>query len=126
MQFVINHIYIFMTVIFAVCSQLVIKWKMSTFSFSSHETIIDKFYFAVSMLINPYIILSLVFTLFSGLSWMIAMTKFDISYAYPYVSLGFLLIFIFSVLLFNEPFSWNKFVGALIIVLGIIVSSKSS
>jgi len=43
------------------------------------------------MLFNPYIMLSIIFTLLSGLSWMIAMTKFDISYAYPYTSLGFVL-----------------------------------
>ena len=84
MKFLLEHFYIFLSIFFAVCSQLIIKWKMSAFSFDGDTTIIDKFSFAFSMLLNPYIMLSIIFTLLSGLSWMIAMTKFDISYAYPF------------------------------------------
>jgi multidrug transporter EmrE-like cation transporter len=125
MQFVINHLYIFLTVAFAVLSQLIIKWKMSAFSFSDYETLTDKFVFAFSMLLNPYIIISLILTLLSGLSWMIAMTKFDISYAYPFTTLGFVFILFFSMLIFNEPLSWQKVVGLIFIISGIIISSRS-
>ena len=120
-----NHFYIFLSIIFAVTSQLIIKWKMSKFSFSDYETVSDKFVFASSMLLNPYIIVSLILTLLSGLSWMIAMTKFDISYAYPFTTLGFVLIFIFSVVIFQEPVTWQKLLGLLFIVAGIIVTSRS-
>jgi len=125
MNFLINHLYIFLTIIFAVSSQLIIKWKMSAFSFENYETMSDKFIFAFSMLLNPYIILSLLFTLLSGLSWMIAMTKFDISYAYPFTTLGFVLIFFCSIFIFHEPFTWQKFIGILFIITGIIITSKS-
>jgi len=125
MQFIINHTYIFLTVIFAVLSQLIIKWKMSAFSFSDYATLTDKFFFAFSMLLNPYIIISLVLTFLSGLSWMIAMTKFDISYAYPFTTLGFVFIFVFSVILFNEPITWQKSIGLILIIIGIIISSRS-
>ena len=125
MQFLLNHFYIFLTISFAVSSQLIIKWKMSSFSFSDYDTIFDKFSFALSMLFNPYIMISLIFTLLSGLSWMIAMTKFDISYAYPFTTLGFVLIFIFSAVFFNEPITWQKTIGLLFIVIGIIISSRS-
>jgi len=125
MQFMINHLYIFLTVVFAVLSQLIIKWKMSAFSFSDYETLLDKFLFAFSMLINPYIVASLILTLLSGLSWMIAMTKFDISYAYPFTTLGFVFIFVLSALLFNEPVTWQKSVGLILIISGIVISSRS-
>ena len=125
MQFILNHSYIFLTIAFAVSSQLIIKWKMSSFSLAEYETISEKFIFAFKMLFNPYIMISLTLTLLSGLSWMIAMTKFDISYAYPFTTLGFVLIFLFSVLFFNEPFTWNKTIGLFFIVIGIIISSRS-
>jgi len=125
MQFIINHTYIFLTIGFAVASQLIIKWKMSAFSFSDYETASEKFVFAFGMLLNPYIIASLLLTLLSGLSWMIAMTKFDISYAYPFTTLGFVFVFIFSVIFFNEPLNWYKVIGLAFIVLGIIISSRS-
>ena len=113
MRFVIDHLYIFLSILFAVASQLIIKWKMSAFDLSHMTSLWEKFFFAGSMLLNPYIILSILLTLLSGLSWMIAMTKFDISYAYPYTALGFIMILIFSVLLFHEPMNWYKFISVI-------------
>lgn len=124
MQFIINHFYLFLAISFGVASQLIIKWKMSAFSFNDYETMTDKFLFAFSMLLNPYIVISLFLTLLAGVTWMIAMTKFDISYAYPFTTLGFVFVFVFSVILFNEPVSWQKIVGLGFIILGLIISSK--
>jgi multidrug transporter EmrE-like cation transporter len=98
---------------------------MSEVSFYEYESISEKIIFALSMLLTPYIMLSLFLTLLSGLSWMIAMTKFDLSYAYPFTTLGFVFIFIFSIFLFNEPSSWQKVLGLFFIIIGIIISSKS-
>lgn len=126
MTFFINHIYIFLTIIFAVSSQLIIKWKMSEHNLDHYTNVFDKFYFVLSMLMNPFIILSILFTLLSGLSWMIAMSKFDISYAYPFTTLGFVLIFLFSIFLFHEPITWQKTVGLIFIILGIIITSRSA
>ena len=125
MSFLISHLYIFLTIIFAVASQLIIKWKMSEYDLSQYTGMGEKFHFAFMMLFNPYIILSLILTLLSGLSWMIAMTKFDISYAYPFTTLGFVFVFLFSILLFHEPLTWQKTVGLIFIILGIIITSKS-
>ena len=125
MTFLINHFYLFLAIFFGVASQLIIKWKMSKYSFNDYETMYDKFVFGFSMLINPYIIISLILTLLAGVTWMIAMTKFDISYAYPFTTLGFVFIFIFSVVLFNEPVNWYKIIGLLFIITGLVISSKS-
>ena len=125
MNFFINHLYIFLSIFFAVSSQLIIKWKMSAYSLSEQLTLIDKFVFALGMLFNPYIMLSIIFTLLSGLSWMIAMTKFDISYAYPFTILGFVFVLVFSHLLFGESLGWYKIIGSLLIVSGILVISRS-
>lgn len=123
-EFLINHFYILLSISFAVASQLIIKWKMSSYSFNSYDSMLDKFLFAFSMLLNPYIVIALILTLLAGVTWMIAMTKFDISYAYPFTTLAFIFVFIFSVLLFNEPVNWHKIVGICLIVIGLIVSSK--
>jgi len=125
MQFLINHFYILLSISFAVCSQLIIKWKMSSFSFNNYETMIDKFAFAFSMLLNPYIILSIIFTLLSGISWMIAMTKFEISYAYPFTILGLIFVTIFSVLFFGETINISKVIGILFVLIGIFIISRS-
>lgn len=124
MHFVINHFYLLLAISFGVASQLIIKWKMSAFSFDDYETITDKFVLAFGMLLNPYIILSLILTILAGVTWMIAMTKFDISYAYPFTTLGFVFVFIFSVILFGEAVNWYKVIGLGFIILGLIISSR--
>jgi len=125
MKFLVDHIYILLTILFAVASQLIIKWQMRTHDLSQCQSMIEKFTYAFSMLFNPFIMLSILLTLLSGLSWMIAMTKFEISYAYPYTALGFVLILVFSALLFNEALGWEKIVGSLFIVVGIYITSRS-
>lgn len=124
MKFFTEHLYIFLSIIFAVSSQLIIKWKMSAFNFNDYDNIIDKFIFAFSMLFNPYIMLSIIFTLLSGLSWMIAMTKFEISYAYPFTILGFVFVTLFSFLFFGESINVYKLIGMVLVVFGIFVISK--
>jgi len=124
MQFILNHFYLLLAISFGVVSQLIIKWQMSAFSFDDYETWQDKFILAFSMLLNPYIIISLVLTLLAGVTWMIAMTKFEISYAYPFTLLGLVLVTIFSIVFFGESVNTYKISGIALIILGISVISK--
>ena len=124
MQFILNHLYLLLSISFGVVSQLIIKWQMSAFSFNDYETWQDKFALAFSMLLNPYIIASLILTLLAGVTWMIVMTKFEISYAYPFTLLGLVLVTIFSVVFFGESVNTYKLSGIVLIVLGIVVISK--
>ena len=124
MQFILNHFYLLLAISFGVVSQLIIKWQMSAFSFNDYETWQDKFALAFSMLLNPYIIISLILTLLAGVTWMIAMTKFEISYAYPFTLLGLVLVTIFSVIFFGESINTYKIIGIAVIILGIVLISK--
>ena len=124
MQFILNHFYLLLAISFGVVSQLIIKWLMSAFSFNDYETWQDKFALAFSMLLNPYIMIALVLTLLAGVTWMIAMTKFEISYAYPFTILGLVFVTIFSVMLFGESVNIYKIGGIILIVFGVIVISK--
>tara|TARA_B100000795_G_C22617437_1_gene367536 strand:+ start:186 stop:566 length:381 start_codon:yes stop_codon:yes gene_type:complete len=124
MQFFLNHLYIFLSITFAVIGQLIVKWQMSAFSFDDYVTWQDKYTLAFSMLLNPYIILSVTLTLFAGIFWMIAMTKFEISYAYPFTTLALAFITIFSVIFFGEDINLYKIFGIGLIILGVVLISK--
>ena len=123
MQFILSHFYLLLAISFGVASQLIIKWQMSAFSFNDYETWQDKYVLAFSMLLNPYIILSLILTLLAGVTWMITMTKFEISYAYPFTLLGLVLVAIFSIVFFGESVNTYKISGIALIILGIAVIS---
>jgi multidrug transporter EmrE-like cation transporter len=58
------------------------------------------------------------------LCWMAAMTKFELSYAYPFMSLAFVLVLILSAVVFQEAITLPKMVGLALIVAGIIVGSQ--
>ena len=124
MQFILNHFYLLLAISLGVVSQLIIKWQMSVFYFDDYETWQEKFALAFSMLLNPYIIIALVLTLLAGVTWMIAMTKFEISYAYPFTLLALVLVTIFSVIFFGESINIYKLIGIVFIILGIVVISK--
>ena len=124
MQFILNHFYLLLAIAFGVVSQLIIKWQMSAFLFDDYETWQNKFALAFSMLLNPYISLSLILTFLAGVTWMIAMTKFEISYAYPFTLLGLVFVTIFAIVFFGENFNLYKIGGIVLILFGVFLISK--
>lgn len=115
-----GYIYIFGTVLFTVYGQLVLKWKIDQYG-ALPDTFQDKIVFLLQLLLNPWILSGFFSAFLAALCWMAAMTKFDISYAYPFMSLSFVLVFLFSIYMFGEPVSVHKVAGIALIVLGIIV-----
>ena len=71
---------------------------------------------------------SLVSALAAGLlavvSWMAAMTKLELSHAYPCMSLAFILVLVASAFFFHEPVTGSKIVGIALICLGIAIGSQ--
>ena len=126
MNFFSHHIYIFLALGFAVSSQLIIKWKMSEFSYNDFVSWQDRYSFAFSMLINPYIILALAFSVLAGVTWMIAMTKFELSYAYPFTIFSLIFVTLFSIIFFEEQLNAHKIIGIVLVAIGIFTISRGS
>jgi len=118
-----SYIYIVMTILFTVYGQLAIKWHMSSVG-PLPAAFLDKLGFLCLQLFNPWIMSGLASALLAALSWMAAMTRFELSYAYPFMSLSFVLVLILSGLLFHEPVTVPKMVGMALIVGGIIAGSQ--
>ncbi|MCP4414927.1 MAG: EamA family transporter, partial [Gammaproteobacteria bacterium] len=62
----------------------------------------------------------------ASVAWMGAISKFELSYAYPFMSLNFVVVVLLSFFLFQEVFNWYKIIGLVVICLGIIIISKGS
>ena len=61
----------------------------------------------------------------SALVWFRAISTLQLSTAYPMlVAMSFIFVTIGAILLFQEPFTWRKAVGAVIIVAGIFLMGK--
>lgn len=84
----------------------------------------DKLLFMAKLFLDPWIISGFAAALIASLFWMAAMTKFEISFAYPFMSASFILVFILSIYIFGETFTWGKVLGLALITAGIIVTVK--
>ena len=57
--------------------------------------------------------------------WLYVLAKTEVSYAYPFLSLGYIITAIAGYAFFSENLSINRIVGILVICIGVVLISKS-
>ncbi|WP_334930026.1 EamA family transporter [Nostoc sp.] len=85
---------------------------------------IGKIYFFLRLLINPWILSAFIAAFLASLSWMAALTKFTLSYAYPFMSLTFILVIFLSSILFKEAITISKTISLGLIIAGLIIGTR--
>jgi multidrug transporter EmrE-like cation transporter len=78
----------------------------------------------IKTLSNVWFLLGCVMLLASSVLWVFVLGMVDLSFAFPFQALAYALIFFFSIFLFKEPITVLKIVGTLLIILGVLASSK--
>lgn len=68
---------------------------------------------------SPTVWLGLFLYGFSAAVWLFVLAKLDVSVAYAFVALGFLLTMVLGCLLLSEPLTLRKLAGTLLVVAGI-------
>ena len=115
--------YVLGSILFTVYGQIIVKWQVGKagalpVSFS------ERIPFFLNLIFNPWILSGILAGFFALICWLAAMTKFDLSYAYPFMSLAFVLVLVLSAILFHEPLTAAKILGVILIIAGIIVGSR--
>ncbi|MEZ8825273.1 EamA family transporter [Vibrio amylolyticus] len=85
----------------------------------------EKLKYLAVIIVDPYIVSGFLAAFFASIAWIGVMTKFELSFSYPFMSLNFVLVFVFSYYIFDETLNWYKVIGLLLIVVGTVISSKS-
>ena len=110
-----KFVYILSCIFFTVLGQLLIKaGALEVKEASSIYTYIT----------NKHLVIGFFTAVLAALSWMKALQFFDLSYAYPFMSLSFLLVALFSVLIFGETMKFNQWIGLGIVLLGLYIGSR--
>lgn len=78
-----------------------------------------------AMAVNPYLWLSAFCYIVSIAVWMIVLSKVDVSYAYPFLSIGYILSAVVAYFAFQEAVTPIRVVGILVICAGVILISRS-
>ncbi len=74
---------------------------------------------------TPALLLGLTCFGSSFLLWLVVLSREELSYAYPMVSIGYLVVVTASLLLFKENVTLLRFAGLLMICLGVSVVARS-
>lgn len=74
---------------------------------------------------NGYVVLGIGFYGLSAILWLLVLAKLDVSLAYPFVGLGFILTMVLSFMFLGEPISSLKVFGTLLVVAGVILVAQS-
>jgi drug/metabolite transporter (DMT)-like permease len=74
---------------------------------------------------NPFVLLGLFFYCIGFLSWLIVLAKAEVSYAYPMISMGYVLTAVLAWQLFGENVTWVRLAGIFVTCLGVFIISRS-
>jgi len=119
-----QHLYIFLCIALTVASQLIMRWRVGAAG-ALPESAAERFNFIGELLLTPWIWLGIGCTFLAGVSWMLALTRFELSYAFPFTGASFLLILFAGAVLFNEHVSATRIIGTVIVMLGLFVVVRS-
>ena len=73
---------------------------------------------------SPMVLLGMGLYFASMVIWLFVLSKVEVSYAYPFVALGFVFTALLGRLLFHDEFSVYKVIGTLLIVGGVVVMAR--
>lgn len=120
-----NYLYIAGTILFTIYGQMILKWRITYLNWSMTDgNIINKVICYLKLLFDPFILSGFISAFAASICWTMAMTKFELTSAYPFMSLSPAIVFILGIFILNETFTIGKILGLILIIIGIIVTVK--
>jgi drug/metabolite transporter (DMT)-like permease len=120
----ISYIYLAVSIVSTVIGQICLKKGMLKAG-PIPISLMEKSFFVLNLMVfNQYIVAGLILAIITTISWMLTLSKLQLSSAYPFMSLAFPLVIILSTYFFGETISLLKYVGIILIMIGLIIISK--
>lgn len=110
---------ILISVAFGAVGQLLFKAALN--SLGVLELSVDMF---VRMATNPLLLLGLGIFGVSTLLWLLALSKADLSFAYPFLSLTYFAVLLGGAVLFNEQITVARVTGFAVVIVGLLVVAR--
>lgn len=80
---------------------------------------------SLSVAVNPHILLGLSFYVISVAVWLLVLSRVEVSFAYPMISLGYIVNAITAYYFFGEALSITRMSGIFVILLGVYLVARS-
>lgn len=111
------------TILLTVYGQLALKWRLNQLTLLGSDTrhpLVQLLW----LLLDPVILSGLVAAFLASISWMGALKRFDLGFAYPFMSLNFAIAILASAWLFQESLTVQRLVGVSLIMIGTVVAAR--
>lgn len=117
-----NFILLLVSVAFGATGQFLFKVGMQSYG---QVSAVGAFRHLTSIIITPQVFSGFVLFGLSSVLWLSVISKSQLSYAYPMVSMGYVLTLIMSRVFLNEQVGFYKIIGTILIISGVLFISKS-
>ena len=120
-----NYLYIAGTILFTIYGQIILKLRIKHLNWVMIEgSLFEKVKCYFGLLFDPFVFSGFVSAFIASVFWTLAMSKIELTTAYPFTSLSPAIVFILGVFILNETLTIGKVVGLILIILGIIATVK--
>jgi len=70
-------------------------------------------------LTQPWVVVGLALYGLGAMAWMLVLARLDVSVAYPFVALGFIIVMLLGAMVFGEPITLAKLGGTVLVGMGV-------
>lgn len=116
---------ILVSVSFSAIAQLVLKLGMSAPNVQSAIAGDSRIAMAQAIGLNLKVVGGLAIYALGAVLWLFVLARIDVSMAYPFVGLGFLLTMAFGALFLGEPMSFARIAGTVMVASGVYLVAQS-
>jgi|APTNR8051073442_1049403.scaffolds.fasta_scaffold36494_2 drug/metabolite transporter (DMT)-like permease len=120
----VGHLLVLTTILLTVYGQLVLKWQIGLAGTAPADPL-ARLFFLAALLLKPWILSGFLAAFLASFAWMGAMTRLPLTYAYPFTSLSFVLVMLFTGFVLGEGFSTGRVIGTLVVMAGLVVIARS-
>lgn len=113
---------VLIAVSFSVSGELLLKTGMNQIGVFSFHNLLPTL---GRILTHPRILGGFGLFALGALFWLAVLSRVNLSWAYPMLSLGYILVLVFSALILKEHVAPARWLGAVVICLGVYLVSRS-
>ena len=113
---------ILINVALAVSGQLSIKAGMKQVGYITSQNALQ---LVLSSFRNVYVVAGLLAYALASITWIMVLSRVDVSFAYPMLSIGYIAVLIFSVVYLGEVATLTRIVGTGLIIAGVVLIFRS-
>lgn len=117
-----NYLIMLTSILLAVAGQLLMKKGMTEFGVFPATQLLAKI---IPIFLNPWVFFGFACFGLSSLFWLVVLSRMEISFVYPMVSVAYVLVAFASIIFFKESVSLIRWIGIGVIIAGVFLISRS-